>query len=329
MSRAVKLLVSIDTEEDNWEPSRADLTVENIRALPRFGALMQRLGLAPTYFVSYQVANTLWAAATVQELAEISGGEIASHLHPWNTPPIEEELIGANTMTKNLTATLQRRKLVTLTCRHTEIFSAPPISFRTGRFGFGPSLVAPLLDLGYKVDSSVTPYWSWEDMDDGPSYVEATPEVYQLGADCSRVDIPDEDGALLEVPVSCGFNRRPFELWNRVHGLLRTPAGRRLHAPGIAWRTGMVRRLFLSPELHGADDLLTLGRRIVDRGVGVLHLMLHSPTLRPGLSPFTATDYDVDHLLGAIEEFVTGMARFAEITPATVGSLALDEDRYC
>jgi hypothetical protein len=81
--------------------------------------------------------------------------------------------------------------------------------------------------------------------------------------------------------------------------------------------------------MHAADELVTLGRRLMDRGAGVLHLMLHSPTLSPGLSPFAKTEEDVDRLLGSIEDFVTGVAGLAQITPATVGSLGMENERYC
>src|SRR5437879_6190931 len=42
MSKPMLLIVSIDTEEDNWHPCRDGVTVENIRELPRLDALFQR-----------------------------------------------------------------------------------------------------------------------------------------------------------------------------------------------------------------------------------------------------------------------------------------------
>src|ERR1041384_6352407 len=50
------LIVSLDTEEDNWHRSRDGVTVENIRELPRQARFFERLGVRPTYFTTYQVA---------------------------------------------------------------------------------------------------------------------------------------------------------------------------------------------------------------------------------------------------------------------------------
>ena len=64
MTPRVTLVVSIDTEEDNWQPVRTEATVDNIRELPRLHRALERVGVRPTYFVSYQVARRPWAART-------------------------------------------------------------------------------------------------------------------------------------------------------------------------------------------------------------------------------------------------------------------------
>src|SRR5207244_2594717 len=114
MSRPILLIVSVDTEEDNWEPRRDGVTIENIRELPRLHALFQRLGMRATYFSSYQVAIRERAAAMLREL-RAGGAEIGAHLHPWNTPPLEESFLPRNSMLKNLPPALQVAKLERLT----------------------------------------------------------------------------------------------------------------------------------------------------------------------------------------------------------------------
>jgi len=52
----VLLIVSIDTEEDNWYRSRRAVTLENIGELRRLAMFFERLGVRPTYFTTYQVA---------------------------------------------------------------------------------------------------------------------------------------------------------------------------------------------------------------------------------------------------------------------------------
>lgn len=323
----VQLLISVDTEEDNWVPSRSNVTVDNIRALPKFHETIQQIGMKATYFTAYEVTRTPWAAEIMQDIESTGGAELGSHLHPWNTPPLSEPLTGRNTMTRNLPAELQRLKLMELTELHRAVYGAGPVSFRAGRFGFGPALVAPLLELGYRVDSSVTPYWSWKDYDDGPDFSGAPVDAYALEPGSETVLQPALDGKLLEVPLSCGYSRNPFEFWDGVHRMLRTRIPRKLRFPGIAWRTGILRRVFLSPEIHDTADMLTLSRRLVDRGAQHLQLMIHSSSLKPGLTPFTATSADVDRLVGRIQQYIEGLTSFADPVPATLSEMVRPADR--
>ena len=166
----VAVVVGIDTEEDNWVPAVESITVENIRQIGRFQTFMEDLGLRPTYFTSYQIASTDWATAELMAASEGGRAEIAAHLHPWNTPPSSERPFGSNTMTKNLPMDVQEAKLRHLTENHRRVFGRQPVSFRAGRYGLGRQLIKPLIDNGYRVDSSVTPFWDWSEMDNGPDF---------------------------------------------------------------------------------------------------------------------------------------------------------------
>src|SRR5207302_1313460 len=104
-----------------------------------------------------------------------------AHLHPWNTPPLDEPFVPRNSMLANLPARLQLAKVERLTDTLRRAFDAAPVSFRAGRYALGPETVAALIRCGYRVDSSVTPYVSWEGFDDGPSFVGAPLGPYRLG----------------------------------------------------------------------------------------------------------------------------------------------------
>ena len=69
MTRETVVLVSIDTEEDNWYCSRNGVAVSNIRALEPLARFFDRLGVRPTYLVTYQVAIDPCAAETVRNVA--------------------------------------------------------------------------------------------------------------------------------------------------------------------------------------------------------------------------------------------------------------------
>lgn len=319
--RDVLVIVSLDTEEDNWIPTRTSVTVENIAAVRALAKFFDRLGVRPTYFTTYQVALDRRAVETLREACADGRGEVGAHLHPWNTPPLVMPLEPRVTMLNNLPGELQRAKLVRLTASLVDAFGEAPQVFRAGRFGFGREAVAPLVDCGYQVESSVAPFMNLEAMDGGPNFVGApiTPYLLKPGRDVREAAL---DGTLLEIPLSYGFSRGPFRFWDPVCRMLEGSPQRRLHFPGIASRLGIVRRLSLSPEYVPTADMLTLSRRLLEHGVPYLQLSFHTPSLMPGLSPFTRTAADVARLYASIEEYLHGLSRMARVTFTTIGEAA-------
>lgn len=321
MTRETVVIVSIDTEEDNWYPSRNGLAVGNICELRRLAGFFDRLGVRPTYLVTYQVAIQPSAAEMLREVCAAGNAEIGAHLHPWNTPPLAEAFVPRNSMLKNLPADLQLAKLERLTAALERAFYRTPRVFRAGRFGIGRGTVAALLRCGYRVDSSVTPFWNWEGFDEGPTFVGAPLSAYRL-APHDDVRRPAPDGELLEIPLSYGFSRGPFSFWDRTRRLLEAPPLRWLHLAGVAARTGLVKRIVLSPELASAADMLTLSRRLLEHGVRHLHVFWHSPSLKPGLTPFVATAADVARLYDSVEAYLDGLSGISNVTFATISEAA-------
>jgi hypothetical protein len=318
----VIVIVSIDTEEDNWYRSRYGATAGNIAEVRTLAPFLERLGVRPTYFTAYQVAIHAPAVDALREACAGGRGEIGAHLHPWNTPPLDEAFVPRNSMLKNLPADLQRAKLVRLTAALEEAFGVAPRTFRAGRYGFGRETVGALLACGYQVDSSVSPFIDLAATDDGPSFVGAPIAPYYLAPD-RNVTQPAPDGTLLEIPLSYGFNRGPFEFWDPARRLLETAPWRWLHLAGLAARVGIVKRLALTPELTSVADMLTLSRRLLEQGAPHLHVSWHSPSLTPGLSPFGATAQDVARLYASIEAYFEGLSRSVNVTFATISEAAV------
>jgi hypothetical protein len=317
----IVVVVSLDTEEDNWRPARADATVENVRELPRFQAHCERLGMRPTYFTTYPVACAPWAAGILRDISAGGQAEVAAHLHPWNTPPLDEPFVPRNSMLKNLPLALQRAKVATLTRAIEVEIGRRPISFRAGRCGLGRETTQVLIEQGYRVDSSVMPWVSLERPDDGPDFVGAPLAVYTLdGTTDPRVPVPG--GPLVEVPMSCGFTRWPFERWGPLHGALTSRWMRPLRLAGIASRLHLLRRVMLSPELSSPSDMLRLAKHLVSHGMTHLDLTLHSPSLRPGLSPYARSRRDADRLLDWFDRFIASLTGVARVTFSTVSEAA-------
>jgi len=314
------VIVSIDTEEDNWYRSRQDVTVQNIGNLRRLARFFDRLGVRPTYFTAYPVAVDSRAADVMREVCGGGRGELAAHLHPWNTPPLTEAFIPRHSMLKNLPAEMQLAKLERLTAAPEEAFEFRPTTFRAGRYGLGPETVAALLRCGYRVDSSVAPFVNLEPVDDGPSFVGAPMVPYRLAPD-RDIREPAPNGTLVEIPMSYGFSRAPFSFWHPTRRLLEARPGRWLYLPGLAHRTGLLKRIALSPEQSSTRDMLTLSRCLLEQGVRHLQLFWHSPSLMPGLG-HCHTAADVDRLYSSVEAYLEGLARMTSLTFVTVSEAA-------
>jgi hypothetical protein len=321
MADALRLLVSIDTEEDNWRPVREGITLENLRELPRLHRFLQGLGLRPTYFVDHPVAATPWTREILREIASEGGAEIGAHLHPWNTPPLREAFTEDNTMLRNLPPDLQRAKLAVLRESLAAVTGRPPTSFRAGRFGLGRETALALIETGFDVDSSVTPFVSWAAYGNGSDFDGAPIGCYRLdGRGDPRVPAPA--GPLREVPLSCGFTRRPFARLSALHRRLTSDPLRRIPLASLATRTGLVRRVIGSPETNPVADLLALARCLAGEGARFLHFFWHSPSLAPGLSPFVRSERDRERFYRSVAELVEGLARIAALAPATVSECA-------
>lgn len=322
MADPVTLVASIDTEEDNWRPVRSGMTANNIGELPRLQGHLEGLGLRPTYFTTYQVACDPRASRIIREIHDSGRAEIGAHLHPWNTPPLDEAFIPRNTMLSNLPRELQVEKIRAVTAALEACLGVRPYAFRAGRWGFGTKTAGALLECGYRVDSSITPFKSWAAYDEGPRHEGAPLGIYRLdGRGDTRV--PVADGRLVEVPLSWGYDRR-WGLWGgpSTHSPLRRSGQWRLGLLRAAARLHLLDQIQLSPEIESVADMLVLSRRLLEIGVRHLHVSWHSPSLVPGLSPFTRTPAQVEGLYAAISRYVEGLAAITSFTPQTVSEVA-------
>ena len=333
MTDTVPFVLSVDTEEDNWIPARAGWTTENVRELPAVAARLARIGIRLTYFTTYAVAGDQRSFDLVQEAADAWGGEIAAHLHPWNTPPVGGPPPPLDTMLCNYNVAFQAAKLSTVTRVLEERLGHRPTAFRAGRFGLNADTVCALESHGYAVDSSVTPFFSWSPYDGGPDFVGAPLACYRIGP-AGDVRRPTPSAPIVEVPLSAGYTRFTPAQWGILASRFARPSWRRLRLPSLAARTGFGRRAILSPETNPLRDLVALSRRLIDARVGHLQMFLHSSSLRPGLSPFAPMGRDVERMLVTIERYLERMAACVRLEPATVtevgvGALRRDATGSC
>ncbi len=295
------LLAVVDTEEEfDWSApfSPAHRSVGHVARLPRLHALFERYGVRPTYLVDHPIATTPESVRVLDGFLRRGTCEVGAHLHPWVNPPLVEDCTSRNSYLSNLPLPLQQDKLAELTAVIRRAFGVAPASFRAGRHGLDCALVPTLRELGYRVDSSVRAFVTFE-QDGGPSFEEFGPEPFWLddGTCAEGPPLP----RLLEVPATVGFTRRPLAWWAAVHRRLSRRPWNRWRLIGVLWHLGVVRKQWLSPEGSSLADQLGLLRALAREPRPVLNLSLHSPSVEPGHTPYVRSEADLERLLAVLE----------------------------
>lgn len=198
----MKFILTIDTEGDNqWDHGR-ELTVENIKYVPRFQNLCEKYLIKPTYLVTSEVCEDSFAREFFSDYLLNGKAEIGAHLHSWTTPPFQDKDGYRFNDPNHAFATEFPReilveKIKNLTNQIGISFGIRPLSFRSGRFGFNEILASILADNSYLVDSSITPFTSWSvnkglpGGKGGPDFVDKTPFPYKYDfTTCSLLEIP-------------------------------------------------------------------------------------------------------------------------------------------
>jgi len=212
----MKFILSIDTEGDNqWDHGR-DLSVENIKYVPRFQELCNKYGVKPTYLVTSEVCNDPYSRDIFTGYNQEGQAEIGAHLHSWTTPPFkDEDGFRENdpepAFANELPYELLNEKVRNLTKQIEDSFGKRPTSFRSGRYGFDNNIAKSLVENGYIVDSSVTPFVSWVEQKGlhggrgGPDFIDNPPYPYQFKF---------KNGSITEIPITILPTKFPLN-WNR------------------------------------------------------------------------------------------------------------------
>ena len=301
------LIVTIDTEEDNWgRYSATDNPVENIGKVIRLQSMFDMFGVKPTYLISYPVATNPRSVEILKEILEDGKCEIGMHCHPWNTPPFEEEINARNSMLCNLPEPLVQQKLRVLHEAICENFGVTPVSFRAGRWGFNSAVARTLNQLSYRVDTSVSPFSDWGQYH-GPNFSGFQLQPYRFNPE--DIATPRGNGVLLEIPATVGFLQNNFERCQRWTRLFEADFGKKLRLKGILSRLKLLNKVWLSPELAEASDMIQLALRIKKKHYPCLNMSFHSTSLLAGLSPFVGCKADEEGFLLKIERFLIYAAK--------------------
>ncbi len=307
----MNLLVGIDTEGDNqWDAhARAHQQFENIYALPRLHALFARHAVRPTYVITYPVARDDRSREVLRALLAGGDCEIGAHHHAWETPPCTDEDVHRHPYASSLPRRQFEHQLTSLTDAITTAVGVRPVTYRSGRFGFSAEHVAGLERLGYLVESSVAPLF-YEAHKGGPEFVEAPLTPYFLAYDSATR--PGSSG-VLEVPVSCGLNRR-LPRWLQ-YAYARAP--RPYTTKRVLRGLGLLSLRWLRPSYSSLPEMIGLARSLARANEPVLNLLFHSSEAIVGGSPYNRTQAELDAFFDRLERFLEFATRELKAVPAT------------
>jgi peptidoglycan/xylan/chitin deacetylase (PgdA/CDA1 family) len=285
----VFLCVSIDCECDKgpaWK-TRVPLRFDGVRTgvVERIHPLVAAHRAKATYLLSPELLRD---EASVDVLDALEGCELGAHLHGEMADPGAFVPEVTRDVQRDYPPDVERAKLTSLTSAFRAAFGRAPRSFRAGRFGLGANTVPILEDLGYSVESSVTPGVDWTSVSPGLSFVGAPSQPYH--PDPTDPTRPGRS-RLLEVPVTT-----VARVARVARAVARVPFVGRLAEP--RW---------LRPTKTDGAGLVAIARTAVraalkerPRAPVVLNAMLHNVEVVAGASPYAATEAGAHGILESL-----------------------------
>jgi hypothetical protein len=305
-----RFLVSIDTEEEfDWNApiTRDQHGISAAPAMAEFQHFCEARGVVPLWLVDHPIATSSKAASILRPAAQAGKAEIGLHLHPWVSPPFDEQVTQFNSFAGNLPASLERAKFVGLLAAIELNLGVRPVIYRAGRYGAGPATAALLREQGFVIDSSVRANFDYSGEPGGPDYHAHPLHPYWL------------DGArtLLELPVTTvfagvlrGFGTKLFPLAKRVPRL-----------PGVLARTRLLERIPLTPEGIPVREALRAIDAALAEKLRVLVFSFHSPSLAPGHTPYVRSPADRERFYAWWTAVLGHLARRG-VAPTTAAEIA-------
>ena len=302
------LAVVIHTEEEfDWSKAhnRTATGVEHMQHIDRAQSLFDEFDIVPNYVIDYPIASQEVAFAPLKAFADSGRALIGTHLHPWVSPPHDEEVNARNSYPGNLPRELEEEKLRRLTEKIFDSFGTQPVTYLAGRYGFGPNTGNILEELGYEVDISPAVPINFS-KDGGPDYSKYTSHPYWFGKNRKLLGLPGTGGYV-------GTLRKGgTSLYNRLtHPWLR---GTKLS--GLIARLRLMERIRLSPEDYSEPEMRRLTTALIKEGIRIFVFSFHSPSIQPGGTPYVQSQAE-------LRLFLDKCRRYFDYFFSTLGGIAM------
>lgn len=303
-----QFLVTVDTEEAfDWTGpfTRDQHSVTHIPAVLKFQALCDTYGVQPIYMVDYPVLTDPRSQEIFRALVRENRAHVGAHLHPWVTPPFDDEVNRRNSYGCNLPEKVERDKLMAMLDTMNAVFGEMPKIFRAGRYGIGENTAEVLIECGIPFDSSVRSYFDYS-AEGGPDFGVSSVRPYWI-----------RPGQLAELPLTSVFVGPLRRFAPHLFGRDSNPALMR----GVLARSGLLSRIAFTPE--GVD--LPAMKKGIDRavadGLPLLNLSFHSPSLEPGNTAYVKNAAEQAAFMQWWDDIFAYLAK-KSVRPASLGDLS-------
>jgi len=232
--------------------------------------------------VDFPITEDRFGVELLAGYAQSDQAEIGVQLHPWVNPPFDEDVSNINSYACNLPKALERAKLTHLHAAIVDRFAVKPDAYRAGRYGAGQHTASILADLGIAIDTSVRSRFNYS-AQGGPDYTDHSINPYWI-----------KRGAVMELPLTTVFGGVMRSFGDLVFGQW---FGSQPARSALA-RTGLVERIALTPEGISLDKAIQGIDMAIAKGVSVINLSFHSPSLAVGHTPYVRDDAQLADLYG-------------------------------
>ena len=247
--------------------------------------IWDKFSISPVYFVSPEVVNNDDCCKVLKSEIE-RDAEIGTHLHSEYIEPQKKYNDATGTASNEFPCyaydtETEFAKIKNLTELIEEKLGIRPVSYRAARYGADTDTINILKNLGYKIDSSITPGINWKKQG-GPDHTKGPTEPYFI----SKTDYYAQgDSPILEVPITISGKRFPL-----------------LPDKWMFYK-------WLRPSFMTAVEMKWLVNEYIKKySEPVLNLMFHSMEILPGKTPFVRTKFGQKLYLSRLTSILKYMA---------------------
>lgn len=303
-----RFILTVDTEEEfDWSQpiQREGHTLHSVARLARFQEFCEGAGVVPIYLVDYPIASSPAACEALRPAIAAGRAEVGVQLHPWVSPPFDEDVSEFNSFAGNLPAELEREKFRRLRDAIEQGFGATPLIYRAGRYGLGPETASILTEYGIAIDTSIRSRFDYS-AGGGPNYRDHPLVPWWI----------DRERGLMELPLTTVYwgLLRQFGPW-LYPKMWRVPQLR-----GLLARIGMLERIPLTPEGVTLEEAIRGIDIAIDEALPLLVFSFHSPSLAPGFTPYVRSEADLDGFYDWWRAVFAYLQR-RQVAPSSVASL--------